>query len=52
MTHLPLARPLLLAAALLCGAAPASARNLSVIKNAGTVRLCAHPNSLPFASKT
>jgi polar amino acid transport system substrate-binding protein len=51
MTHLPLARALFLAAALLGGAASASARNLSVIKNAGTIRLCAHPNSLPFASK-
>jgi len=51
MTHRPPVRLLLLAAALLCGAASASARNLSVIKNAGTIRLCAHPNSLPFASK-
>ena len=51
MMPLSLVRFLLLAAALLGGGASASARNLSVIKNAGTIRLCAHPNSLPFASK-
>ena len=40
---------LLLLAAL--GAAPAAARELAEIKASGTVVLCAHPNSLPFASK-
>jgi polar amino acid transport system substrate-binding protein len=32
-------------------AAPASARALADIKSSGTIALCAHPNSLPFASK-
>jgi polar amino acid transport system substrate-binding protein len=30
----------------------ASARSLEVIRANGTLRLCAHPNSLPYASKT
>jgi polar amino acid transport system substrate-binding protein len=39
---------LLIAATL---AAPAAARGLAEIKSSGTIALCAHPNSLPFASK-
>jgi polar amino acid transport system substrate-binding protein len=31
---------------------PASARSLETIRSLGTIGLCAHPNSLPFASKT
>jgi polar amino acid transport system substrate-binding protein len=31
--------------------APAQARSLDAIRSAGTMGLCAHPNSLPFASK-
>jgi polar amino acid transport system substrate-binding protein len=30
---------------------PAGARSLDTIREAGTIGLCAHPNSLPFASK-
>ncbi len=30
---------------------PAQARSLDTIRSAGTIGLCAHPNSLPFASK-
>jgi polar amino acid transport system substrate-binding protein len=30
----------------------ASARSLEVIRASGTLHLCAHPNSLPYASKT
>ncbi len=33
-------------------AGPAGARSLSQIKESGSLHLCAHPNSLPFASKT
>jgi len=40
----------LLALALLSGA-PADARGLAQIKDSGNIVLCAHPNSLPFASK-
>ena len=40
----------LLAAALVCSAA--SARPLDVIRDRGVLSLCAHANSLPFASKT
>ena len=32
--------------------APAEARTLAAIQASGTIGLCAHPNSLPFASKT
>jgi len=32
-------------------AGPAAARSLDTIRSLGTVGLCAHPNSLPFASK-
>jgi polar amino acid transport system substrate-binding protein len=31
---------------------PAQARSLAAIRESGTIGLCAHPNSLPFASKT
>jgi polar amino acid transport system substrate-binding protein len=31
---------------------PAQARPLSAIRESGSIGLCAHPNSLPFASKT
>ena len=31
---------------------PAQARSLDTIRSAGVLGLCAHPNSLPFASKT
>ena len=31
---------------------PAVARSLASIKESGAIRLCAHPNSLPFASRT
>ncbi|MBV8591627.1 MAG: transporter substrate-binding domain-containing protein [Acetobacteraceae bacterium] len=38
--------------ALIAGAAlPASARSLEAIRSRGVLGLCAHPNSLPFASK-
>ena len=30
----------------------ADARSLAAIKESGAIRLCAHPNSLPFASRT
>ncbi len=30
---------------------PAQARSLDTIRSAGVLGLCAHPNSLPFASK-
>jgi polar amino acid transport system substrate-binding protein len=33
-------------------AAPASARTLAAIRQQGSLGLCAHPNSLPFASRT
>src|SRR5947209_10496554 len=31
--------------------APVAARSLDNIRSAGAIGLCAHPNSLPFASK-
>ena len=40
----------LLALALLPGS-PAAARGFAQIKDSGSIVLCAHPNSLPFASK-
>lgn len=44
---------LCLAAATLAGTAPpAGARTLAAVKDSGELRMCAHPNSLPFASKT
>jgi polar amino acid transport system substrate-binding protein len=43
--------PLMLAAPIgLVG--PAEARSLDAIRSLGAIGLCAHPNSLPFASKT
>ena len=47
-------RPFLLIVALLgaaLAAPPAIARALQDIKSSGTIAVCAHPNSLPFASK-
>jgi polar amino acid transport system substrate-binding protein len=38
--------------AVLCFAGPASARTLAAIRDRGSIGLCAHPNSLPFASRT
>src|SRR5579875_3753788 len=38
--------------ALAAATAPAGARTLDAIRAMGALRLCAHPNSLPFASKT
>jgi polar amino acid transport system substrate-binding protein len=40
------------AVALLCLAGSASPRTLAVIRDRGSISLCAHPNSLPFASRT
>ena len=40
------------ALALCCLAFAAHARTLAEIKERGAIGLCAHPNSLPFASKT
>lgn len=40
-----------LAIAALWAAAPAPARTLDAIKASGSIGLCAHPNSLPYASK-
>ena len=40
-----------LAACVLLPGAPAMARPLAQIKDSGSIVLCAHPNSLPFASK-
>src|SRR3954447_20464526 len=37
---------------LLFGAANATARSLEAIRQRGALTLCAHPNALPFASKT
>jgi polar amino acid transport system substrate-binding protein len=43
----------MIAFALACACTiPANARTLAAIKASGTLGLCAHPNSLPFASKT
>jgi len=42
----------LVALALLCVAGSATARSLAVIRERGSISLCAHPNSLPFASRT
>src|SRR5882724_9368987 len=43
--------PLLLVAAVVGLIGPAQARPLNTIRDFGTMGLCAHPNSLPFASK-
>jgi len=53
MTAMPRA-PFLAVVAMLASAglaAHASARSLADIRSSGTIALCAHPNSLPFASK-
>jgi polar amino acid transport system substrate-binding protein len=42
----------LVSLALLCLADAAFARSLAVIRERGSISLCAHPNSLPFASRT
>ncbi len=42
----------LVIAGLVCHVEPAAARSLAVIRAIGTLHLCAHPNSLPYASKT
>src|SRR5215469_16209636 len=39
-------------AAVIGAMAPAQARSLDAIRSAGALGLCAHPNSLPFASKS
>jgi polar amino acid transport system substrate-binding protein len=44
--------PLLLVAAVISQIEPAQARSLDTIRSFGALGLCAHPNSLPFASKT
>jgi len=43
--------PLLLVAAVIGLIEPAQARSLDTIRSFGALGLCAHPNSLPFASK-
>jgi polar amino acid transport system substrate-binding protein len=43
---------LLTAVATLCLVHAAAARTLQAIQESGSVSLCAHPNSLPFASRT
>lgn len=40
------------AAASTCIASSSPARSLAAIQEGGTIRMCAHPNSLPFASRT
>ncbi len=56
MTWALLRPAILLPVALITGAAlasgPVAARSLEQIRDSGSVVLCAHPNSLPFASKT
>jgi len=42
---------LLVAGTVLALDGPADARSLATIRELGTIGLCAHPNSLPFASK-
>src|ERR1700759_407404 len=49
-SSLPMKR-ILPAIALSCLAVAAHARTLAQIKESGAIGLCAHPNSLPFASK-
>ncbi len=41
----------LAAGAAIAVSGPAEARSLATIREVGTIGLCAHPNSLPFASK-
>ena len=45
-------RTILASLALLAGVHAASARTLQAIRERGTISLCAHPNSLPFASRS
>jgi polar amino acid transport system substrate-binding protein len=53
MNPLRLSLPAALATlALLAAPEPASARSLQAIRERGAISLCAHPNSLPFASRT
>lgn len=54
MSHATRLAALLGAAALVAAALvpPAAARSLAMVKASGSLALCAHPNSLPFASKT
>jgi polar amino acid transport system substrate-binding protein len=42
----------LVSLAMVCLAEPAVSRTLAVIREHGSISLCAHPNSLPFASRT
>jgi polar amino acid transport system substrate-binding protein len=44
--------PLLTLAAFCLGGPDVAARSLETIRSLGAIGLCAHPNSLPFASKT
>ena len=37
---------------MLCAAGSASGRTLAAIRERGSIGLCVHPNSLPFASRT
>lgn len=48
----PLSYAMLATLAILYVAGPASARTLAAIRDRGSIGLCAHPNSLPFASRT
>lgn len=43
--------PLIIVAAIVNLIGPAQARPLNAIRDLGTIGLCAHPNSLPFANK-
>lgn len=45
-------RNLSLILAVVAASAPVHARTLAAVKESGTIRMCAHPNSLPFASRT
>jgi len=45
-------RLFLAALALAAATAPVSARSLRVVQASGTLGVCAHPNSLPYASRT
>ncbi len=46
------ALPVMAAVAATCIASSSYARSLAAIQESGTIRMCAHPNSLPFASRT
>lgn len=37
---------------MVAGAGSVQGRTLAAVKESGTIRMCAHPNSLPFASRT